>query len=235
MFKSLKHLQNFAENMNYWAHNKIFVKNKKISSIVQFFMMSLSAINNNNIVHKLIFAKFNQKILFTTEMVRAKELSVAVRAQIMILLKNGYNQCEVARMMCVSRGAVQRCIARTKASDSSDFKSLIRSGRPRSTTPTTDRAIIIMAKRSPKSSSAKIQGQLPVHNRPSTVTIRRRLFQAGLKARKPARKPLLSAKNIRDRISFCRKYRNWSADQWENVMFSDESTFCQFEHFCPIH
>jgi len=44
---------------------------------------------------------------------------------------------------------------------------------------------------------------------------------------------MLSAKNVRDRIAFCKKYKNWSADQWESVMFSDESTFCQFYTFVP--
>ena len=165
---------------------------------------------------------------------KVAELKPCVRAQVMILLKEGYNQCEVARKMNVSRGAVQRCINRSdKLNSTSDFSSLKRSGRPRKTTPTTDHSIIRICKRSPKSSSSKIQAQLPTANQPSTRTIRRRLFEAGLKARKPARKPMLSLKNIRDRIAFCKKYRKWTEEQWENVMFSDESTFSQFYTFAP--
>ena len=65
--------------------------------------------------------------------------------------------------------------------------------------------------------------------RPSVHTIRRRLCKNfGLRSRKPAKKPRLSPKNIRDRIDFCNKYRNWTAQGWEKVMFSDETTIEQF-------
>ena len=37
--------------------------------------------------------------------------------------------------------------------------------------------------------------------------------------------PLLSVKNIRDRIAFCKKYKDWSLEDWERVLWSDESTF----------
>jgi len=54
----------------------------------------------------------------------------------------------------------------------------------------------------------------------------------GLKSYTPAKKPKLSAKNIKDRLAFCRKYQHWSREQWEHVMFSDESTFTQFYSYC---
>ena len=85
-----------------------------------------------------------------------------------------------------------------------------------------------MAKRSPRSSSTKIKAQLPQSTAVSTRTIKHRLFDAGLKSCRPAKKPLLSSKNIKGRIAFCEKYRNWTEDQWENVLCSDESTFTQF-------
>jgi hypothetical protein len=45
---------------------------------------------------------------------------------------------------------------------------------------------------------------------------------------KPAKKAKLTKKNIKDRLAFCRKYKNWSKEDWMQVMFSDESTFSQF-------
>lgn len=110
-----------------------------------------------------------------------------------------------------------------------DYKSRKRSGRPKVTSARTDNAIILLARRSPKSSSAKIQSQLP--SVISRQTIRRRLFESSLKSCRPAKKPLLTKKNIRDRINFCRKYKEWTADDWEDVFFSDESTFTQFYSF----
>jgi hypothetical protein len=58
------------------------------------------------------------------------------------------------------------------------------------------------------------------------------LFTVGLKSYRPARKPKLSPKNIKDRLTFCKKYQDWTAEQWEKVMFCDESTFTQFYSFC---
>ena len=92
-----------------------------------------------------------------------------------------------------------------------------------------DRKLIQMAKRSPRSSSTKIKAQLPQSAAVSTRTIRRRLLDAGLKSCRPAKKPLLSSKNIKDRIAFCEKYHNWTEDQWENVLFSLSLNFIHFQ------
>ena len=39
----------------------------------------------------------------------------------------------------------------------------------------------------------------------------------------PARKPLLSNKNIKARLEFGLKYQEWTVDDWRKVMFSDET------------
>lgn len=159
------------------------------------------------------------------DMVRGKELTVAQRAQAKLLHEMHFSQVQIAKRLQISRCAVQRCIKRAQ------FVSEKRSGRPRVTSVRTDNSILLMCKRSPRASSAKIQAQLPREETVSTRTIRRRLFTNGLKARRPAKKPLLSMKNIRDRLYFCNKYKNWSPEDWENVMYSDESTFTQFYSF----
>ncbi|KAJ8394717.1 hypothetical protein AAFF_G00043170, partial [Aldrovandia affinis] len=50
----------------------------------------------------------------------------------------------------------------------------------------------------------------------------------GLVSRRAAKKPLLSRKNIRDRLIFCKRYRDWTAEDWGKVIFSDESPFRLF-------
>ena len=45
----------------------------------------------------------------------------------------------------------------------------------------------------------------------------------GLVSRRAAKRPLLSRKNIRDRLIFCKRYRDWTAEDWDKVIFSDES------------
>ena len=47
-------------------------------------------------------------------------------------------------------------------------------------------------------------------------------------SRRAAKKPLLSWKNIRDRLIFCKKYKDWTPEDWGKVIFSDEFPFGLF-------
>uniref|UniRef100_A0AAZ3QAJ8 Transposase Tc1-like domain-containing protein n=2 Tax=Oncorhynchus tshawytscha TaxID=74940 RepID=A0AAZ3QAJ8_ONCTS len=48
----------------------------------------------------------------------------------------------------------------------------------------------------------------------SARTVKRRFLEDGLVSRRAAKKPLLSRKNIRDRLIFCKRYRDWTAEDW---------------------
>ena len=50
-----------------------------------------------------------------------------------------------------------------------------------------------------------------------------------LKCYQPEKRLVLSNKNINDRLSFCKQYKNQTVDNWHNVILSDESTFKQFQ------
>lgn len=50
----------------------------------------------------------------------------------------------------------------------------------------------------------------------------------GLPSRRPAKKPKLSPKNIKDRLAFCRRHADWTQQQWRRVLFTDESSIEQF-------
>jgi len=64
---------------------------------------------------------------------------------------------------------------------------------------------------------------------PTTRTIRNLLCKKlKLRARRPARKPLLNEQQRKCRRTFCRKYRKWTVDNRKQVLFSDECTFQQF-------
>ena len=55
----------------------------------------------------------------------------------------------------------------------------------------------------------------------SACTVRQILLEDGLLSRRAAKKPLLSRKNIRDRLIFCKRYRDWTAEDWGKVIFSE--------------
>lgn len=64
---------------------------------------------------------------------------------------------------------------------------------------------------------------------PSERTIQRVLATTlRMPARRPAKKPLLSAAQRKARLQFCKAHAQWTEEQWMHVLFSDESTFRQY-------
>lgn len=57
----------------------------------------------------------------------------------------------------------------------------------------------------------------------SKWTVRRALEKENFYAIEKKRKPALSKKNIKARLSFVKKYKNWTSDDWMKVIWSDET------------
>lgn len=152
------------------------------------------------------------------------ELSITLRGQIIALIDSGMSQAAVGRQLGTSQQNVSRTLKRYREKKSLESRS--RSGRPPVTTPTADRLMHRGAAKNPFISSKELAQQIPGV---SARTVRRRLNgKFHLKSRRPAKKPLLSAKNIKDRLSFCKKYLHWTPNDWSKVLFSDETMIRQF-------
>uniref|UniRef100_A0A0K8VJD2 Transposable element Tcb1 transposase n=1 Tax=Bactrocera latifrons TaxID=174628 RepID=A0A0K8VJD2_BACLA len=54
------------------------------------------------------------------------------------------------------------------------------------------------------------------------------LNNLGLRARRPAKKPLLIARMKKQRLEFAKSHKTWTISDWGNVIFSDESKFNLF-------
>jgi hypothetical protein len=101
------------------------------------------------------------------------------------------------------------------------------SGRPRKTGKTAATAMLRTVLKSPAITAKELKKELSGFlGSVSVRTIQQRL-QVDLKlpCRKAAMKPLITDKIRKKRMQFARKYIDWTKEQWENVMFSDESTF----------
>lgn len=155
------------------------------------------------------------------------ELTSEKRAQIVCLKDQGLTIRKIATDLHVSIGAVQKTLSRFNETGS--LNSRERSGRPRITSSHTDRLLHRLSAADPFASSSYIRTQIPAEAACSTRTIRRRLKnEFNLSARRPARKPKLSKKNIKDRIAFCKAHQHWTKENWCQVMFSDETSVKQF-------
>ncbi|GFV46272.1 transposable element Tcb1 transposase [Trichonephila clavipes] len=59
----------------------------------------------------------------------------------------------------------------------------------------------------------------------SRFTVARRLHGGGLFARRPVRCVPLTPAHRRRRSLWCREHRNWRDNEWERILFTDESRF----------
>ncbi|GFU71073.1 transposable element Tcb2 transposase [Trichonephila clavipes] len=101
------------------------------------------------------------------------------------------------------------------------------SGRPRQTSRREDSHIVRNACEELTASSAAIQAQVaPSLGTPaSSRTIRRRLAEGHLESRRSLRVLSLTPTHRRLRLEWCCARGNWTAAEWNQVVFSDESRF----------
>lgn len=62
----------------------------------------------------------------------------------------------------------------------------------------------------------------------SDATVRRCLKKQGLEAIAKKKKPLLSAKNVRERLQWAKTHKDWTIDDWKRVIWSDETKINRF-------
>ena len=138
------------------------------------------------------------------------------------LTQEGYSQRTIASRLRLSRKAVRNAIK-------SPTSHRGRCGRRRLSPPRQDRLLKVLVTKDPRATSAQLAQQVSeTGDAMSARTVRRRLqedFQ--LVARRPAKVPLLTERQRKLRLQFCREHVNKDAEWWDQVMFSDESTFQQ--------
>ncbi|CAD6199198.1 unnamed protein product [Caenorhabditis auriculariae] len=63
---------------------------------------------------------------------------------------------------------------------------------------------------------------------PSVSTVKRRLNAAEIMGRRPVKKPLISEKNRAARVKWAKEHLNWTRQDWNKILWSDESKFLLF-------
>ena len=63
----------------------------------------------------------------------------------------------------------------------------------------------------------------------STKTIQRELHSVNIHGRVAIPKPLVTPRNAVTRRRWCQEHKNWTQQQWEHVIWSDESSFTLFQ------
>ena len=151
-----------------------------------------------------------------------------VRNAILLLKSKNKNISAISKELNISRTTVRRWISRSENSKIGYTpQPKIRSGRPRKTSVHTENLLKREVLKNPFITARKLKENH--NNLLNNVTVRsvQRLLKnrLNLGASKPARKPILTETMRKKRLQFANRYKDWTAEEWKRVMFSDESTF----------
>lgn len=153
-------------------------------------------------------------------MVKTKNLSVRERAEIIGLPKIKKSNREIAKLLKISRRTVDYNVK--KFLNTNEVTDKKKCGRPRKTTTFEDKLIVRLSSRKRRLTASEINIGL---KNISVSTVKRRLREVGLNGRVAVKKPLLRKANVKKRLKWARKHKNWTVEDWKKVLWSDESKF----------
>ncbi|CAD6197621.1 unnamed protein product [Caenorhabditis auriculariae] len=125
-------------------------------------------------------------------------------------------------------GLTMMTLAGNKAQDGSTNSQC--TGRPRVTDRNDDRNILKTSRTNPRLTAPAIRREVFLNSPspPSVSTVKRRLNAAGIMGRRPVKKPLISEKNRAARVKWAKEHLNWTRQDWNKILWSDESKFLLF-------
>ena len=149
-------------------------------------------------------------------------LSQTERIQITTLHDEGWSNSALARRFGVQRKTIISLI--NKHENNEPLTDRTHPRRPRKTTLREDRILGRLSIANPTSVSRSLHQQWSPHlaNQVTTRTVRNRLIEAGISCRIAKKKPILSLQHKRRRLQWAEEHLNWTPEDWQRVIFSDE-------------
>lgn len=138
-------------------------------------------------------------------------------------LEAGESQSYVARLLHVNQSTISRLVARYNQTATTNDRP--RTGRPRVTTPGQDRYIRVLHLRDRTITAESTAARVPGLRRISGQTVRNRLREVGLRARRPYVGNVLQRHHRVGRLRWCNNVVVWNLRNWRRIWFSDESRF----------
>lgn len=159
-----------------------------------------------------------------------RQLTPAICHGVVALRQTGLRQQAIARHYNITQGAVSKILKKNVLTGVPTPRP--RPGRPLKTTGRQDRLLLRMCVggRTRTTSSLRMEWQNAIGVPVSRTLVNGRLIQAGYRARRPLRKPLLKQNHRQRRLQWARDHLRLGPQHWNHVIFSDESRFEVYRH-----
>lgn len=159
---------------------------------------------------------------------RKKDISVEEKAKIMCWQQEGVKTSEIAERLGRHPSVIRKHVALLKDLPpmTSPPPPKPRPGPKRKISNIMKIRLKMFVMRYPFKTARELKNEVAGWSKISVRRIQEVLQKdLNMPARKAAKKPLLTPQMVKKRLAFCRKFSSWTPEQWEKVMFSDESTF----------
>ena len=150
--------------------------------------------------------------------ISGRELTPYKRGQIEGIHAAGISPSQITTLLNISRDTVKTTIIR--ASLRTNGASQPRSGRPRIRTPRNERLILRTLRANPTITYAQLCEQTGLKFSRSTFT--KLLKEYGISHWIAKKRPFLTTQAAKARLQFALEHRNWTYEEWKNVIFTDE-------------
>ncbi|KAK3571155.1 hypothetical protein QTP86_003671 [Hemibagrus guttatus] len=155
-------------------------------------------------------------------MAKTKELSEDTRNKIVDLHQAGKTESAIGKQLGVKKSTVGAIIRKWKTYKTTD--NLPRSGAPRKISPRGVKMITRTVSKNPTTTRGDLVNDLQrAGTKVTKATISNTLRRQGLKSCSARRVPLLKPVHVRARLKFAREHLDDPEEDWENVIWSDET------------
>ncbi|KAK3524842.1 hypothetical protein QTP86_007580 [Hemibagrus guttatus] len=155
-------------------------------------------------------------------MAKTKELSKDTRNKNVDLHQAGKTESAIGKQLGVKKSTVGAIIRKWKTYKTTD--NLPRSGAPRKISPRGGKMITRMVSKNPRTTRGDLVNDLQrAGTKVTKATISNTLCHQGLKSCSARRVPLLKPVHVRARLKFAREHLDDPEEDWENVIWSDET------------
>ncbi|KAK3522402.1 hypothetical protein QTP86_009812 [Hemibagrus guttatus] len=211
-----------SKNDTAWFGNCTISDCKTLQWIVWTAEKIIGVIRKANSIYKRHLSTTSNSQTPNSTMAKTKELSKDTRNKIVDLHQAGKTESAIGKQLGVKKSTVGAIIRKWKTYKTTD--NLPPSGAPRKISPRGVKMITRTVSKNPRTTRGDLVNDLQrAGTKVTKATISNTLRRQGLKSCSARRVPLLKPVHVRARLKSAREHLDDPEEDWENVIWSDET------------